>query len=148
MVYLTDDINLAEDLTQETFVAAWANIARYKGRASLGTWLHKIAYNKFVDSGRSLKRHATVIAGLKQENPDVPETSNPLYRLTTDEHSRLLYEAIQRLQTSEHIVIVLHYIQGFSFRDMAKVLDEPVGTVKWRTSRALKKLKAYLAGRV
>ena len=148
IAYLSGDASLAEDLTQETFVAAWANIGRYQGRASLGTWLHKIAYNKFIDSGRRLERHAALIARLKQDNPNVPDVLNPLHRLATDEHSRLLYEVMQGLDSSEYIVIVLHYIQDLSFREMAKVLEEPVGTVKWRTSRALKRLKEFLTGRV
>ena len=148
LVYLSGDASLAEDLTQETFIAAWANIGRYKGRASFGTWLHKIAYHKFIDSGRRLERDATLIAQLKEKSPGVTETSDPLYRITSDEHLRLLYEAVQRLESPEYITIVLHYIQGFSFREMAKVLDEPAGTVKWRTSRALKRLREFLTGRV
>jgi RNA polymerase sigma-70 factor (ECF subfamily) len=148
LAYLSADASLAEDLTQETFIAAWANIGRYRGRASFGTWLHKIAYNKFVDSGRRLERHAALMAGLKQDNPDVQETLNPLHRLMCDERSRLLYESMRKLEPSEYITIVLHYIQGLSFRDMANVLDEPTGTIKWRTSRALKRLKKFLTGRV
>jgi RNA polymerase sigma-70 factor (ECF subfamily) len=148
LAYLSGDASLAEDLTQETFIAAWANIDRYKGRASFGTWLHKIAYHKFIDSGRRLGRRVTSIARLKEESSGVTETSNPLYRLTLDEHSRLLYEAMHKLEPSEYMAILLHYIQGLSFREMAKVLDEPAGTVKWRTSRALTKLRKLLTGRV
>jgi len=148
LAYLTGDTSLAEDLTQETFISAWASIGRFKGRASLGTWLHRIAYNKFVDSKRNLERRADSVARLKKEQPDVPQTLNPLHRLMADEHSRLLYEAIRRLQSAEYVVIVLHYIQGLSFREMAKVLDEPIGTVKWQTSHALRKLKGFLTGRV
>lgn len=148
MVYLTADTCLAEELTQETFASAWANIDRFKRRASFGTWLHRIAYRKFIDSTRRLQRNAALMAGLKEEKNHARQTSNPFHRLTADEHSRLLYEAMSTLKSPEYIVIVLHYIQGLSFRQLAKVLDQPVGTVKWRTSQALKRLKAYLTGRV
>jgi RNA polymerase sigma-70 factor (ECF subfamily) len=148
LAYLTSDVSLAEDLTQETFISAWAGIDRFKGRASLATWLHRIAYNKFIDSRRNLERRTASISGLGKQDRDVPQTLNPLHRLMADEHSRLLYEAIRGLQSSEYIVIVLHYIQGLSFREMAKVLDVPVGTVKWQTSHALKSLKGFLTGRV
>jgi RNA polymerase sigma-70 factor (ECF subfamily) len=148
VAYLTGDASLADDLTQETFVAAWANIDSYKGRALMKTWLHRIAYNKFIDSKRGLERHTAFMAGLKKETCDIPEASNPLYRLTADEHTRLLYEAMRNLKSSDYIVVVLHYIQGISFREMAKVLDEPIGTVKWRTNRALKRLRVFLTGRV
>lgn len=148
MVYLTDGASLAEDLTQETFASAWANISQYNGRASLKTWLHRIAYRKFIDSKRSLQRHTVVMARLKQDSGGSVDTVNPLHRLMSDEHSCLLYEAMHKLRTSEYMVIVLHYIQGLSYREMAQVLNESVGTIKWRTSRALKKLKTFLTGRI
>ena len=147
MVYLTNGASLAEDLTQETFASAWANISGYKGRASLKTWLHRIAYHKFIDSKRRLQRHTAVIDKLKQDSSGSMETVNPLHRLMADEHLRILYEEMHRLQTPEYLVIVLHYIQDLSFREMAKVLNKPAGTVKWRTSRALKRLKRSLNGK-
>ena len=148
MAYLTRDTGLAEELTQETFASAWANIDSFKGRASPGTWLHRIAYRKFIDSTRRLKLETTLMNGLEPQNEAAAEASDPLHQLTVDENYRLLYEAMRRLKSSDYMVIVLHYIQGLSFRQVAKVLDQPVGTVKWQTSRALKKLKAYLTGRV
>jgi len=146
--YLSGDASLAEELTQETFTAAWANIDCYKGRAKFDTWLHQIAYHKFIDSRRKLQRDAALITGLKQDRSDTSETLNPLHRLIADEHLRLVYAAMQKLGSSEYVVIVLHYIQGLSFRKTAKVLNQPVGTVKWQSSQALKKLKAYLTNRV
>lgn len=148
MVYLTGDTNLAEELTQDTFASAWANINSYKRLASLGTWLHRIAYHKFVDSRRSIKRDAALINKLKHEKNEVSETWNPLYQLTIDERTRMLYEAMLRLESSEYVVILLHYVQELSFREMANVLEEPTGTVKWRTSMALRRLKEFLTGRL
>lgn len=148
MVYLTNQAALAEDLTQEVFAAAWANIGSYKARASLKTWLHRIAYNKFIDSKRKLERDTTLLAKFKPNLRDNSEKSNPLHRVMADEHSSILYEAMHKLGPAEYIAIVLHYIQGFSFREMAKVLEQPAGTVKWRTSRALKKLRGILTDRV
>ena len=147
-VYLSGDASLAEDLTQETFASAWANIGRYKRRASLGTWLHRIAYHKFIDWQRKREHQSGLTAGLMEMGQDARTSSNPLHELTKDEHVRLLYEAMHRLDASEYVAIVLHYVQSLSFREMAGVLDEPVGTIKWRTSQALKRLRAFLTGRV
>jgi RNA polymerase sigma-70 factor (ECF subfamily) len=144
LAYLTRDTGLAEDLTQETFASAWSGMDGYKARASFKTWLHRIAYHKFIDGRRRLRREAALLTGLEEASHDAPETSDPLARLAADERLRLLYDAVQRLKSSEHLVIVLHYIQGLSFREMSEVLEAPVGTVKWQTSRALKSLKQYL----
>lgn len=148
MAYLTRDTGLAEELTQETFASAWANIDSFKARSSFKTWLHRIAYRKFIDSKRSQQRDAAFIADLEIENDNATQASNPLQRLTVDEHTRLLYEAMRSLKQAEYITILLHYIQGLSFRQVAKVLNQPVGTVKWQNSRALKTLRQYLSGRV
>jgi RNA polymerase sigma-70 factor (ECF subfamily) len=148
LAYLTANTSLAEDLTQDTFAAAWAKIDDYKGTASIGTWLHKIAYHKFIDAIRKDERHSTATEKLQREKAREAENKNPLNELTTDEESRILCEAIRELQRQEHIVIVLHYIQGLSYREMAEILDKPTGTVKWQTNRALKKLKTILTGRM
>ena len=148
VLYLTGDSVLSEDLTQETFVSAWAGIDKYTGRASIKTWLHRIAYHKFIDSKRALQRRAAVMAEIKKYKEYIPKSHPPLHQLISDENSRCLWQAIYSLQALDHIVIILHYIQGFSFSEMAKVLDQPGGTVKWRTSQALKKLKAFLTDRV
>jgi len=56
-------------------------------------------------------------------------------------------QAMTKLDFNEHSAIVLHYIQSLSFNEMALILDEPVGTVKARTSRALARLKTMLSER-
>jgi RNA polymerase sigma-70 factor (ECF subfamily) len=148
LAYLTRNTDLAEELTQETFAAAWANIQTFKGRASFRTWLHQIGYRKFIDSRRRLQRDVALDAVLKKEQNDSEQTSNPLSRLTADEDSRILYDAVRTLNAHEYTAIVLHYIQGLSYREMAQILDVPVGTVKWQISRALKNLREHLTGRI
>jgi RNA polymerase sigma-70 factor (ECF subfamily) len=148
MAYLTDDTNLAEDLTQETFLAACSSIENYKGTSSIRTWLYRIAYNKFIDSCRSIKRNCDLASGLKKQKQNSHKIFSPLRRVMADENSRCLYEAMGRLESSEYVLILLHYLQGLSFRQMAEVLDEPVGTVKWRTHKTLKKLKKILIDRI
>ena len=148
LLHLSGNVSSAEDLTQETFAAAWAGIGRFGGRASLKTWLHKIAYGKFVDAKRRCKVSQTAIEKLQRQNNSPAEARNPLAEAISKERSGRVYDAVGELNTDEREVIVLHYFQGLSFREMAAVLDEPTGTVKGRTSRALGQLKITLDGRV
>ena len=60
LVHMVRDVHRAEDLTQETFATAWERIATFQGRSTLATWLHRIAYTKFVDGQRSDRRIATL----------------------------------------------------------------------------------------
>ncbi|HET6881797.1 MAG TPA: RNA polymerase sigma factor [Pirellulales bacterium] len=145
LVRLCRDADLAEDLTQETFAAAWGNVATYAGASSLATWLHRIAYRKFLDWRRA--RRSLAIA-----DRDLDEVASsgagPVEAAVLDEESCLLRRAIDRLPPAERDVLVLHYLQGLSYREMACVLDEPCGTVKWRTSLALNNLRDQLKGQL
>lgn len=143
LLHLTRRVPEAEDLTQETFAAAWQKIGSYSGRAALGTWLHRIAYHKFLDARRSAGRSASHMARLRRES--IAPDGDPFPGLADDDESRHLVAMLQRLDAGDRAVLVLHYLEGMSYRDMAQVLDEPVGTVKWRTSEAIERLRGLLA---
>jgi RNA polymerase sigma-70 factor (ECF subfamily) len=144
---LSGDAAIAEDLAQETLLAALKKVGDFRGSAYFVTWLHKIAYSKFIDSKRRLGRHAAKLNGLKDERPVSNAHIDPLEEVMAGEQSRLLYRAVRKLEEAEQAAIVLHYFQRLSFSEMSKVLEEPVGTVKWRTSQALRKLKSSLSTR-
>jgi len=122
LLHLTRDVHQAEDLTQETFTAAWQKIGAFEGRSALSTWLHRIAYGKFVDQRRSRQRTAA-LAGTLATRGQEPAVSTAF---------------------EDRAVLALHYFQALSYRDMAVVLGEPSGTVKWRTSQALARLRGLL----
>ncbi len=145
LVHLTRDVHEAEDLTQETFAAAWQKMAAFQGRSTLATWLHRIAYTKFIDAQRSRRRAATMLDRLPR-----PRTgpADPLDTVMADDESQRLYRALYELDAPERTVLVLHYLQGLSYSEMASVLDEPAGTVKWRTALALDRLRAMLTDEV
>lgn len=147
LCHLSGNTCLAEDLTQETFAAAWLNIETFRGKSSLRTWLHRIAYNKFLDSCRTRDRNEALprkLAGVVEARND----AGPLDGLLVNEQSRRLREAIDTLAPAERAAIVLHYLQEQSYREMADILNEPVGTVKWRTSHALDSLRVKLNGEI
>jgi RNA polymerase sigma-70 factor (ECF subfamily) len=131
----------AEDLTQETFMTAWTRIGTFSGSASLGTWLHQIAYRKFLDWQRRPR-----LAGVEHNGADVRSgfRAEPLAEVMADEQSARIERAVGGLGPDDREVIVLHYLQGLSLRQVSVVLDQPVGTVKWRVSQALGRLRALL----
>ena len=78
LLHLGGNVSTAEDLTQETFAAAWKGIGSFRGRASLGTWLHKIAYGKFVDFARRAKRGEAAAEQLRNRKDITRGIPNPL----------------------------------------------------------------------
>jgi RNA polymerase sigma-70 factor, ECF subfamily len=140
---LCGDPHLAEDLTQETFAAGWANLKTFRGASSVGTWLHRIAYRKFVDWQRRAQRRVTPAAESSVDEVESPQLG-PSEQALAREQSWLLNRAIGRLNPPERGLVVLHYLQGLSYRDMAEILEEPTGTLKWRTRQALENLRRML----
>jgi RNA polymerase sigma-70 factor (ECF subfamily) len=141
LLHLTRDAHRAEDLTQETFAKAWRVIGSFQGKASLGTWLHRIAYTKFLDAQRTRQRDDATRERLVRPHAG---SVDPFEAAAADDESRRLHQALAALEPSERVVLVLHYLQDLSYAEMADVLEEPVGTVKWRTHAALGRLRALL----
>ncbi len=145
LVHLTRDVHQAEDLTQETFAAAWQRLATFQGRATLATWLHRIAYTKFIDALRAERR----AKNLRERLGSVEDSlSHPIDTVMADDEAQRLYPALHGLEELDRTMLVLHYFQGLSYREMASVLDEPIGTVKWRTGEALNRLRTLLSDEV
>lgn len=145
LFHLVRDVHRAEDLTQETFTTAWERIATFEGKSRLATWLHRIAYTKFVDNQRAEGRAATFRKRIAESAID---PLDPIESVIAGDEERRLYLALSELDEVDRAVLVLHYLQGLSYREMALVLGEPSGTVKWRTSEALNDLRILLTDEV
>lgn len=126
----------AEDIAQETLLAAWRGIAAYDGNSSVRTWLFAIARRKIADLYRS--RYASPSAEL---DDDIPGDDGGLQ---TTAVAADLSEAVKRLGESERELVFLTYRAGLTCEEAATVTGIPVGTVKSRLSGARIKLKKYL----
>lgn len=146
LLFLGRDASLAEDLTQEVFASAWRSLDDFRGESSIRTWLHRIAYHAFVDVQRRRQREQAVAGVLGSGGCDL--AGGPLAEIVADESLLEVGRALQDLDVDERTVLLLHYADGLSYREMADALGRPDGTLKWITSRALVKLRNRLAGKV
>jgi len=147
LLHMTRDQAVAEDLTQETFTVAWQKKDTFEGRSTAGTWLYRIAYRKFIDYARKRQAEVRFTEKMKIQKKNGPSVQDPMDPLLADERSRQLYLAVQGLDEEERTLIVLHYLQGRSFGEMSEITDQPVGTIKWRVSRALSRLRDRMVKR-
>lgn len=146
LLFLTGEANLAEDLTQEAFTAAWAAIDRFRGRASIATWLHRIAYNAFADAQRRRARDTAFAQRPADAQPRAAQ--DPVSELLKVERVDQVHRALGKLSSEDRTVLILRYVEGLAYQEIAQVLDRPNGTVRWLTSRALKRLAGKLTGEV
>jgi RNA polymerase sigma-70 factor (ECF subfamily) len=136
-VYLRD-ASLAEDAVQETFVKAYKCLESFRGESDEKTWLMRIAINTCKDMRRAawfryVDRH------LSLESIPAPSSDR------TFEQAELVMD-IMRLPRKYLEVVLLHYYQGLTTREIAQVLKIPYQTVSSRLKRAREKLRAALEG--
>jgi RNA polymerase sigma-70 factor (ECF subfamily) len=155
---LTEDPEEARDLTQETFLQAFRNIAGFRGEADLRTWLYRIAVNQARNRWRWWKRRRRDKT-VSLDAPTSDDNSTPLSAgLANDtaadpeeqalarERERALLAALSTLSRPYREVILLRDIEGLSYEEVAQALDMNIGTVKSRLSRGRDELRRRLEG--
>jgi RNA polymerase sigma-70 factor (ECF subfamily) len=130
----------AEDLTEQVFLKAWESIDRYREEVPFKAWVYRIAHNMVIDHYRG--RKDVIELG---ENSDIPEKKAGMEeKLLLEERSTTLAKAISRLSAQHQHVLVLRFINGFSVREVAQILDRSEGAVRVLQHRALKAARAFL----
>ena len=132
----------AEDLTQQTFTKVWQNLHGFKGNCTFNSWLHRIAYNTFVDWLRAKK--ASIPQQLTWWESLEDTNQGPLKSLEQKQIVEKLYKAVENLDEDKRAVVHLRYYQRLSIKETAFVLGVSGGTVKYRLRQALKELKIAL----
>jgi len=141
LLTLTADRGLAEEILQDTFVAAWRAAARFEGRASVKTWLFGIARRQAHNSLRRRNLTLTDDTTLEQAPSDEPEPEEAVLR---DADRQALSEAIMRLRPVHREVLLLAFVHELSYAEMANLLDVPLGTIRSRLSNARRLLRDIL----
>lgn len=154
---LTSDPEEARDLTQETFLRAFQSIDRFRGDASLKTWIYRIGINQARNRWRWWKRRrrdATISLDATDEHGSKPLSStlpsqnspSPEQQTLAREREAQLREALSGLRRSYREAVILRDVEGFSYEEIAQTLQISIGTVKSRISRGRLELRRQLEG--
>ncbi len=132
----------AEDLTLEAFGKAFKNLHQYSPTYAFSTWLFKIASNNCIDFLRR-KKGTTIPFDNGADSGDNPEINrlnsrdfNPEEKLIRKQKAILLQTIVRKLKPRYRTLIELRYFREFSYEEIAKELDLPLGTVKAQLFRA------------
>ncbi len=145
------DPGLAEDAVQEAFVSAFQKLYTYRG-GSFKSWLLRIVTNACYDEFRRQKRKPTTPLDIYTDDGDEIESpswledqsDSPEKQLETLELEQAIQRCIQALPPDFRIVVVLTELEGLSYKEAAKVIKKPLGTVKSRLARARSRLQECL----
>jgi RNA polymerase sigma factor (sigma-70 family) len=137
------DRGLAEEATQQTFLAAWRAAASFDVSRELGPWLATIARRAAIDIHRREARRPVGVA-LEEVDPAAPELVTRPVGIETAYEIWEVRRALDELPEEERRVIRLAHFEGLTHAQIAARLDVPVGTIKSRTFRAHRRLAALL----
>ena len=149
------DRELAEDLTQETFVKALNAIESYRPEFKFSSWIFKIANNAAIDHLRRRELDTLSLDGSPHaETPEAMEATalqignrleSPLEAVEARELGGAIEEAIGRLRPEYRSCILLRHVEGRPYEEIAEILNLPLGTVKTYIHRARNELRQTLA---
>jgi RNA polymerase sigma-70 factor, ECF subfamily len=136
----------AEDLVQETFLRAWNRAGGFDAaRGAVGPWLLAVARNRAIDYLRYQSRRS-------ESSIDLNETEHPALfaDMRSDpmnfDHVRHVKRALEQLNPQQREAIELAYFEGMSQSEVARRMDQPLGTVKTWMRRALQQMREALGG--
>ena len=142
------DVDLVEDIAQETFIRAYRALAQFRGEAQFYTWLYRIAVNTAKKALMDLKRNPTISENaFKSGSGDDGDETSPLENelissetpdavLASKEIAEMVNAAMQALPEELREAITLREIDGLSYEEISEVMSCPIGTVRSRIFRA------------
>lgn len=146
------DVDLVEDIAQETFIRAWRALHQFRGDAQFYTWLYRIAVNTAKKALLDLKRHPSVGAGNGSPGDEEDETSwrenEPMTQVTPEselaarEIAQAVNAAMDALPEDLRQAVTLREIEGLSYEEIAEAMACPIGTVRSRIFRAREAISA------
>lgn len=132
----------ADDVLQNAFLKAWRYIDRFRGDASLKTWLYRIATNEALSFLESKRR---------RQHQDIEDLQNDLRHslgggryISGDEMLQKLHEAILLLPEKQQLVFNMRYFDEMKYHEIAGVLETSEGGLKANYHHAVKKIEKYL----
>lgn len=148
------DVDLVEDIAQETFIRAYRALAQFRGDAQFYTWLYRIAVNTAKKALMDLKRDPTISENFfKSGQGDESDETSPLENelissetpdavLASKEIAEMVNAAMEALPEELRQAITLREIEGLSYEEISGVMNCPIGTVRSRIFRAREAISA------
>lgn len=148
LIRLTADLELSQDLLQETWIRVLARGSQFKGDSQFGTWLYAIARNLFFDlqRRRPWPRSLEAITEEREERPFelAGKEKTPFDCFAQIERARILAEALRTLTPRYREVVELRFYREMSLDEIAQVTGACLPTVKCRLYRAVAMLRRHL----
>ncbi len=147
---LTTDPNHAEDLVQDTIVKAYRFFSSYEKGTNAKAWLLRILKNSYINNYRKKSKKpqevdydevSTFYETVRAERTDTSDLEDKMYRELMDDD---ITNALEELPEDFRTVVLLCDVEGFTYEEIANMLDVPIGTIRSRLHRGRNLLKVQL----
>ena len=138
---------LADDVTQEVFVAAWKMLPRYQPEAELKAWLYGIARNKCLQAYRNRARRQTIVRMFEEEiRKRAHAAGEPSPADCKSQTPRLVWlcDSLAKLRDIDRILLTLWYWKELQVAEIAEIMGKSEGAVRKRLYRAQQRLKELM----
>lgn len=137
---LVQDPEVIEELVNDVMLAVWQKSAQFRGDSNVSTWILGIAYRKGLDAARKMNRYRQILGQFTDITST--ESASEVEKINAD---RDLNRLLGNLSTDQRAVAVLSFEFGYSYPEIAEILDIPVNTVKTRMYYARRTMQSSLA---
>ncbi|MEK9943519.1 MAG: sigma-70 family RNA polymerase sigma factor [Gammaproteobacteria bacterium] len=145
LLAFTKSQDLAEDLTQKTFIRVWKKIETFRGDSSLFTWIYRIAINLAKNEFSSKQAKNQGITDNIDDTYDIESSvSSPESHAIEAESMQAVMDFIASLPTDLREAISLREFDGKSYEEIAQITGSPIGTVRSRIFRAREEILNFM----
>jgi len=131
------DATEARDMAQEVFIRVYQRMATLQGHETFLPWLLRVARNVCIDQLRRRKVRPPAVDVSVEDGPElVDPAADPHQQWAAEDRKRLVHRALEKMNDQEREILLLKEIQGLDLKEVAEMLDIPLGTVKSRSHRA------------
>jgi RNA polymerase sigma factor (sigma-70 family) len=147
---LLQNVEDAEDVTQEVFIKVFESIHQFKGESALSTWIYRVAVTTALEFIRAKKRKKRfgfmqpILGGEDETTIEIPDFHHPGVSLDNKEKAALLFASIKKLPDNQQVAFVLNKLEGLSYKEIAEIMKTSISAVESLLHRAKTNLKEIL----
>ena len=140
ILYQLCDPMALDDLVQEVFLRAWKGLPKFRQSAQFSTWLYRIAWNVASDQRQTAAKGRTRLKALTHEAPTQQDAPDLMHLHYQD----LVQRGLKNLSFDHRSILVLHDLESVPQKEIAEILEIPIGTVKSRLFHARAAMRQFL----
>ncbi len=137
---VVNNIDEAQEVTQEVFIAVYRNLKGFKFKSSFKTWVYRITINSAINFAKKRSKERSRIVEFNDKSEFNTTVDSVSEKIEEEQHEKILSTLLEALNPDQRACVVLRNIEGLSYQEIAESLNININTVRSRLKRAREKL--------